>query len=305
MYHKPVLLQEAIDGLAIRPGGIYADLTYGGGGHAALILQQLGNGRLYAFDQDTEAINNKIDDERLTLIQSNFRFMRNFLRLYKAIPLDGILADLGISSHQIDKGERGFSTRYDAPLDMRMNQNTELTAHYIINMYPEQQLRQIFKDYGELQQAHILAGKICKSRVNKPLETTGQLMDIIASTVPAHRLHKTGAQVFQALRIEVNDELCALKEMLLQAAGLLKPGGRLVVIAYHSLEDRLVKNLFKAGNLEGVLEKDFFGNPQLIFKQTTRKPIVPKSEEISTNTRARSARLRTGEKIDHEHTSKQ
>jgi 16S rRNA (cytosine1402-N4)-methyltransferase len=297
MYHKPVMLKEAIEGLNIRPGGIYADLTYGGGGHAAEILRQVGDGTVVAFDQDEDAISNRIDDNRLILIQSNFRFMRNFLKLYKITPLDGILADLGISSHQIDEGSRGFSTRHDAPLDLRMNRATEITAKYIINQYPENQLRSILKTFGELSNAHLLAAAICNFRVNQPIETTGRLMEIIRKVSPKNRENKTGAQVFQALRIEVNDELGALREMLDQAVDVLRPGGRLVVIAYHSLEDRMVKNFLKAGNTGGKLEKDFYGNPKLDFKQITRKPLVPSEAEILENSRARSARLRIGERL--------
>jgi 16S rRNA (cytosine1402-N4)-methyltransferase len=300
MYHKPVLLKEAVEGLNIRPGGIYADLTYGGGGHTTAILEQVGNGNVIAFDQDEDALQNRIDDERLILIHSNFRFMRNFLKLYKAIPLDGILADLGISSYQIDERSRGFSTRFDAPLDLRMNRAKEITASQILNDYPETQIRFILKEFGELSNAFQLASKICKMRVNQPIETTSQLMEIVRSVSPRNRENKIGAQVFQALRIEVNDELGALKDMLTQATEVLRPGGRLVVISYHSLEDRLIKNLFKTGNLEGKLEKDFFGNPILLFKQVTRKPISPSEEEIIENNRARSARLRIGERLNNE-----
>jgi 16S rRNA (cytosine1402-N4)-methyltransferase len=297
MYHKPVLLNEAVKGLSIRPGGTYADLTYGGGGHTAAILQQVGDGTVIAFDQDEDALRNRIDDERLILIHSNFRFLRNFLKLYKAIPLDGILADLGISSYQIDESSRGFSTRFDAPLDLRMNQASELTAKQIINQYPESQIRFILKEYGEIPNAFRLASEICKMRSDTPIETTGQLMEIIRSVSPKNRDFKIGAQVFQALRIEVNDELGALNDMLNQATEVLRPGGRFVVIAYHSLEDRPVKNLFKTGNTEGKLEKDFYGNPKLLFKQITRKPIMPAENEIAENTRARSAKLRIGERL--------
>jgi 16S rRNA (cytosine1402-N4)-methyltransferase len=300
MYHKPVLLKEAVEGLNIRPGGTYADLTYGGGGHTAAILQQVGSGTVIAFDQDADALQNRIDDERLILIHSNFRFLRNFLKLYKAIPLDGILADLGISSYQIDESSRGFSTRFDAPLDLRMNQASELTAKQIINQYPESQIRFILKEYGEVPNAFRLASEICKMRTDTPIETTGQLMEIIRSVSPKNRDFKIGAQVFQALRIVVNDELGALKDMLNQATEVLKPGGRFVVIAYHSLEDRPVKNLFKTGNIEGKLEKDFYGNPKLLFKQITRKPIVPAEKETEENTRARSAKLRIGERLQYE-----
>jgi 16S rRNA (cytosine1402-N4)-methyltransferase len=297
MYHKPVMLTEAIEGLNIRPGGIYADLTFGGGGHSAAMLEQVGDGFVIAFDQDDDALKNRIDDKRLILIHSNFRFMRNFLKLYKAFPVDGILADLGISSYQIDEGSRGFSTRFDAPLDLRMNRGSEITASHILNNYPEHEIKKIIKEYGELTNAHQLAAAICGFRDQQPIETTGQLMEIIRSVSPANRENKIGAQLFQALRIEVNDELGALKDMLNQATEAIKPGGRLVVIAYHSLEDRLVKNLFKAGNIVGKLEKDFYGNPELVFQQINRKPIVPSDKEIAENKRARSAKLRIGERL--------
>lgn len=297
MYHKPVLLQEAVVGLDIRPGGIFADLTYGGGGHTELILQQEEDITVIAFDQDEDALRNRIDDERLVLIHANFRFLTQFLKFYKALPLDGILADLGISSHQIDEGCRGFSTRFDAPLDLRMNRANELTASRIINTYPEDSLRKIFREFGELSEAHALAGAVCRVRIGTPIETTTQLMAIVKLIAPKNRENKIGAQLFQALRIAVNDELGALTDVLNQAASVLKPGGRLVVISYHSLEDRLVKNLFKTGNTAGKLEKDFFGNPTLTFRQITRKPIVPKQAEIQENNRARSAKLRIGERL--------
>ncbi|HHN47440.1 MAG TPA: 16S rRNA (cytosine(1402)-N(4))-methyltransferase RsmH [Bacteroidales bacterium] len=300
MYHKSVLLHEATQGLNVRPGGIYADLTYGGGGHTAAILQGVGNGTVIAFDQDEDALKNRIDDERLILIHANFRHMRNFLKLYKAVPLDGILADLGISSFQIDERNRGFSTRYDAALDLRMNRATRLTASHILNQYPEQQIRIILKEYGEVPGANLLAAKICDVRVNTPIETTGQLMEIVKSVAPKNRENKIGAQVFQALRIEVNDELGALKAMLDQTVEVLRPGGRLVVISYHSLEDRMVKNFLRTGNTEGNLEKDFYGNPKLVFKQITRKPLMPVESEIMENSRARSARLRIGERLPYE-----
>jgi len=297
MYHKPVLLSKAIEGLNIRPEGIYADLTFGGGGHTAAILNKLGMGRVIAFDQDETALKNKIDDKRLTLIHSNFRFIRNFLRLYKATMLNGMLADLGISSYQIDEVSRGFSTRTDSTLDMRMNRNTRLTASQVISNYSEQQLGSIFRDYGELPFANQLAAELCALREKEPIRTTGQLMNIVRKFGPGNRASKNGAKVFQALRIEVNDELNALKEVLDQAKELLAPGGRLVVISYHSLEDRLVKNLLKTGNTDGELRKDFYGKPDLCFRQVTRKPIVPDDTEVSENPRARSARLRIGERI--------
>lgn len=291
------MLTEAIEGLNIMPGGVYADLTFGGGGHTAAMLERVSDGFVIAFDQDDDALRNRIDDKRLILIHSNFRFMRNFLKLYKAFPVDGILADLGISSYQIDESSRGFSTRFNAPLDLRMNRGSELTASHILNNYPEQEIKNLIKEYGELTNAHQLAAAICRNRDQQPIETTGQLMEIVKSVSPANRENKIGAQLFQALRIEVNDELGALKEMLSQATEAIKPGGRLVVIAYHSLEDRLVKNLLKAGNIDGKLEKDFYGNPKLVFRQINRKPITPTESEIGDNKRARSAKLRIGERL--------
>lgn len=297
MYHQPALLYQAIEGLNIKPGGIYADLTYGGGGHSRLILSKVGDGTVIAFDQDKDALANKIDDERLILVHSNFRFLKNFLKFYKVVPVDGILADLGISSYQIDDPERGFSFRFDAPLDLRMNQMGDLTAADIINDYSEESIRTILKEFGEVAEAVWLAREICSTRINSPIKTTGQLMEVVKKVAPRNREYKTGAKVFQALRIAVNDELGALADMLNQAVEVLKPGGRLVIISYHSLEDRLVKNLFKTGNIEGDLIKDFYGNPNLTFKQINRKPITPSKEEIIENNRVRSAKLRIGERL--------
>ncbi|MGB4204940.1 MAG: 16S rRNA (cytosine(1402)-N(4))-methyltransferase RsmH [Bacteroidales bacterium] len=297
MYHQPALLYQAIEGLNIKPGGIYADLTYGGGGHSRLMLSKVGDGTVIAFDQDKDALANKIDDERLILVHSNFRFLKNFLKFYKAVPVDGILADLGISSYQIDDPERGFSFRFDAPLDLRMNQMGDLTAADIINNYSEENIRAIFKEFGEVAEAVWLAREICSTRINNPIKTTGQLMEVVKKVAPKNRENKTGAKVFQALRIAVNDELGALADMLNQAVEVLKPGGRLVIISYHSLEDRMVKNLFKTGNIEGELIKDFYGNPDLTFKQINKKPITPSKEEISENNRVRSAKLRIGERL--------
>jgi len=297
MYHQPALLYQAIEGLSIKPGGIYVDLTYGVGGHSRLILSKVDKGTVIAFDQDKDALANKIDDERLILVHSNFRFLKNFLKFYKALPVDGILADLGISSYQIDDPERGFSFRFDAPLDLRMNQMGDLTAADIINNYSEENIRTILKEFGEVAETVWLAREICSTRLNSPIKTTGQLMEVVKKVAPRNREYKTGAKVFQALRIAVNDELGALADMLNQAVEVLKPGGRLVIISYHSLEDRLVKNLFKTGNIEGELIKDFYGNPDLTFKQINRKPITPSEEEISENNRVRSAKLRIGERL--------
>lgn len=298
MYHNPVLLHQSILGLNIIPGGVYIDATFGGGGHSRAILEQLGDeGILFAFDQDQDALANVPDDERFTLISQNFRYLKNFLRLHNLTQVDGILADLGVSSHQFDKGERGFSTRFDAPLDMRMSQLQQLDAATIINTYPEQKLLEILRNYGELKNAYKITKAIVTAREVDTIKSTGQLNSIIEKCIPPQSKNKFLAMVFQALRIEVNDEMGALHDMLLQATDLLRPGGRLVVISYHSLEDRPVKNLIKTGNFEGKLNKDFYGNPIVPFKSITRKPIVPDEEEIAENSRARSAKLRIAEKL--------
>lgn len=297
MYHQPVLLSESIEGLKIKKGGIYIDATYGGGGHSREILKHIGEGSLIAFDQDEDAIKNKLDDERLILINQNFRFMRNFLKLYRAIPVDGILADLGISSYQIDQPDRGFSVRYEGELDLRMNRRKSLTAADIINEYPVSRLREIFYNYGELENNKKIATEIEHARSKEKIRMTTQLIEATRFCAPKGSENKFYAKLFQALRIEVNDELGSLKDFLIQSVDLLKPGGRLVVISYHSLEDRLVKNFIKAGNFEGEVTKDFFGNPQGNFKLINRKPIVPDDDEINRNSRARSAKLRIAEKI--------
>ncbi len=297
MYHQPALLHECIEGLSINPSGVYADLTFGGGGHSREILAKLNaDGRLLAFDQDEDAISNAIEDNRFTLVNENFRYLKNFLRLHKAFPVDGILADLGISSHQIDTPERGFATRFEGPLDMRMARNQGITASDMVNTYPEEKLLSVFKLYGEISNARQLAAKIVEARI-KPITTTGELKEAIKSCMPANYENKYQAQVFQAIRIEINDEMGALQAMLKQCADALKPGGRLVVISYHSLEDRLVKNYIKAGNLEGELQKDFYGNILTPFKSITRKPITPSEEELASNPRSRSAKLRIAQKI--------
>lgn len=299
MYHTPVLLHEAVEGLAIRPEGKYADLTFGGGGHSAEILKHIGpSGKLIAFDQDEDALRNRLDDSRFILIQSNFRFARNFLSLYKLLPLQGVLLDLGVSSHQFDLSSRGFSTRFDAPLDMRMNKASKLTAAKIINQYSEEQLRAIFKNYGEVANAHALAANICAVRQTHPIESTLQLLEVLNKLTPKNKLNKYAAQVFQALRIEVNEELVALKEILQQMPLILEPGGRLVVISYHSLEDRFVKNVMRCGNTDGRLDKDFFGNVRVPFRPVNKKPILPSSAEIAKNPRSRSAKLRVAERTD-------
>jgi 16S rRNA (cytosine1402-N4)-methyltransferase len=295
-YHNPVLLKECIDGLDIKPGGVYVDVTFGGGGHSREIMKALDGGKLYAFDQDEDAERNKIDDPRFTLIRQNFRYMRNFLKMYNAIPVDGILADLGVSSHQFDEAERGFSTRFDAKLDMRMDQAAKLTAAEVLNTYAEEDLKRIFKLYGEVDNAGRLAYLITHGRKEKPVNTVNDLKSYMLQCVRKGKENQYFAQVFQALRIEVNRELDVLQEFLVQSLEILKPGGRLVVISYHSLEDRLVKNFTRSGNFEGEIEKDFFGNQLTPFLQITRKPIMPDDAEIAQNNRARSAKLRIVEK---------
>lgn len=296
-YHVPVLLNECMEGLAIQPNGVYVDLTFGGGGHSIELLSRLDQGRLVAFDQDEDAFRNKPDDDRLTLVKSNFKYLKNFLQLYNALPADGILADLGISSHQIDVPERGFSTRFDGDIDMRMDQSSELTAKLILNTYSDHEIMRILREYGEIKSAYKLAQAIVQARSEKSIDTIAQLKEILFPFLPKHREFKFLAQVFQALRIEVNDELGALKAALIQCKESLKPGGRLVVMSYHSLEDRLVKNFLKSGNFEGKIEKDFYGQPQVDFKLITRKPIVANEAEIERNPRARSAKLRIAEKL--------
>jgi len=294
-YHRPVLLHACIDGLNIKTGGTYVDATFGGGGHSSLILERLKNGKLIAFDQDTDAEKNVPEDERILFINQNFRYMKNFLKLYGLIPVDGILADLGISSWQIDVAERGFSTRFEGPLDMRMDKQSKLSAKEVINDYSYDRLVEIFKLYGELRIAHKIAREIEFVRKNESIETTEQLKNALKKLAPRGKENKFFARVFQALRIEVNNELDALKEFLIQSVEVLQPGGRLVVISYHSLEDRLVKNFIKAGNFEGELEKDFFGNI-IAPLQAVGKFIIPDENEMQENPRSRSAKLRIAEK---------
>lgn len=296
MYHKPVLLQETINLLAIKPEGTYVDVTFGGGGHSRAILDQLTTGRLIGFDQDKDAIRNTIADPRFLLINQNFRYTANFLKFYKAFPVDGILADLGISSHQIDDPKRGFSTRFESDLDLRMDQSSGHSARNIINSYNSEDLKRVFKQYGELDNAYHIAQKIINARVEKPIASTSELMDAIRQFAERGKENKFFARVFQALRIEVNNEIGVLEEFLKQTTSLLKPGGRLVVISYHSLEDRLVKNFMRSGNFEGELEKDFFGNIIAPFTPVTRKPVVPDDEELNENPRSRSAKLRAAER---------
>jgi 16S rRNA (cytosine1402-N4)-methyltransferase len=297
MYHTPVMLLECMEGLSIKPDGVYVDVTYGSGAHARAILQRLNaDGRLIAFDQDEDALKNKIDDPRLTLIHQNFAYMANFCRFYGYVQVDGILADLGISSHQLDVAEKGFSTRFDGALDMRMNQKSGRTASEVVNQSEKEELVRIFRQYGEIDNAPRVADAIIRRRSEKPIATTAELVDTILLYAPRNRENKFTAQVFQALRIEVNSELEVLKEMLSQSVALLKPQGRLVVLSYHSLEDRLVKNFMRAGNFEGVVEKDFYGNPQTPFDLVVRKPITASEAEIEANNRARSAKLRVAER---------
>ena len=297
MFHKSVLLKESIEALSIRPEGLYVDLTFGGGGHSIEILKHLKGGRLFAFDQDANALKNIIPDQRITMINSNFRFARNFLKIYKAVPVDGILADLGVSSHQIDDPGRGFSTRYEGELDMRMDQRRSLTAREIINQYSEEKLTGIFRDYGELINAKKIARLVVSSRKEKEIRTTAALKEVLSGCYEKGHENKFFAQVFQAIRIETNQELEALKELLLQSVDLLKQGGRIVILAYHSLEDRLVKDFFRSGNFRGDIQKDFFGNPIIPLRAVNRKPIVAGEKEIAGNPRARSVRLRIAEKV--------
>jgi len=296
MYHQPVMLRECIEGLNIRPEGVYADVTFGGGGHSRAIMEHLGTGHLYAFDQDEDAAKNVIDDERFTFIPQNFRYFKNFIQLYHQGPIDGVIADLGVSSHQFDTPEKGFSTRLDGKLDMRMSQNNPTDAATIVNTYDLEELTRVLKTYGEVQNAHLLASDIIMARETNPIETTSQLKEAVSSRLQHGKENKELAQIFQALRIEVNQEMEALTTFLAQCADVLRPGGRLVVLSYHSLEDRLVKNYTKTGNAEGKMEKDFFGNPLTPYILINRKPIVPSEEEILANSRARSAKLRIAER---------
>ncbi len=295
-YHNPVLLKESVDGLNIKSDGIYVDVTFGGGGHSKEILSRLGpNGKLFAFDQDEDAIENALDDERFVLINENFRFIKRFLRFHNVKSVDGVLADLGVSSHQFDVAERGFSTRFDAELDMRMSQKNDLNAYRVVNEYDETNLRRVFLDYGELKNAPAIARVIIEAREEEQIKNTEQLKIVLGRFLPAHKSHKILAQMYQAIRIEVNQEMDVLKEFLEQSLEVLKPGGRLSVISYHSLEDRLVKRLMKNGMFEGEPERDFFGNFSVPFK-TIGKLIVPDFQEIKINNRARSAKLRIAEK---------
>lgn len=296
MYHQAVLLHESVEGMNLNAGSIAVDVTFGGGGHSREILSHLDSGHLYAFDQDAEAQANIFEDERFTFIGQNFKYLKNFLRFHGAAKVDAILADLGVSSHQFDKAERGFSIRFDAELDLRMDTRQPLSAKEIVNNYPYEKLKEIFKLYGELPNAAKLASAICKQRELSPINTTFELKTTVEKLIPRNMENKFLAMIFQALRIEVNEELEALKSFLTQSLDVLKPGGRLVVISYHSLEDRLVKNFMKTGNFEGNVEKDFYGNLLTPFNLVSRKPIVPSDAEVAGNNRARSAKLRIAEK---------
>lgn len=299
-YHTPVLLMESVDGLNIKPDGTYVDVTFGGGGHSREILRRLGkSGRLIAFDQDNDAYANRPEDGRLFFVKHNFRYIAQFLRFLKIDKVDGILGDLGVSSHHFDSPERGFSFRFDAPLDMRMSQTVKTTAATVLNSYGDKELTRIFAEYGEIQRPARLANAIISERALSPIETTFRLRDIAASTVAQPEQNKLLAKVFQALRIEVNSEMSALQEMLSRAAGLIKEDGRLVIIAYHSLEDRMVKNLIRSGNCNNPdAEKDIYGHVHTTFEAVNRKPIVPSTEEIERNNRARSAKLRIARRTE-------
>jgi len=295
-YHNPVLLNECIEGLDINPAGIYVDVTFGGGGHSKLILKNLDGGKLYAFDQDKNAHENALSGDGFKLINANFRHLKNFLRMEGVRKIDGLLADLGVSSHQFDVAERGFSIRFDGELDMRMNTNSPLSAKQVVNEYAQQDLANILFKYGELRNSRAIAREIVKARQIETIVTTNQLIDVVGHMVPEKNRNQFLARIFQAIRIEVNDEMKALEEMLLDAVDMLNERGRLVIMSYHSLEDRMVKNLMKKGNIEGVLEKDFFGNPIKDLKEVSRKVIVATKEQVAENTRARSAKLRIAEK---------
>ncbi|MFD2099416.1 16S rRNA (cytosine(1402)-N(4))-methyltransferase RsmH [Flagellimonas iocasae] len=296
-YHNPVLLQESVDGLNIKPNGVYVDVTFGGGGHSTEILKRLGDdGKLFAFDQDEDALQNAIDDERFQLINQNFRYLKQYLKFYGIRKVDGILADFGVSSHQFDEASRGFSTRFSADLDMRMNRNDELSAFEVVNSYSQEDLASVLFQYGELRNANAMAKVIVEARSQVTIKTTDQLKTVLARFLPKMKENKILAQIYQAIRIEVNQEIEVLKEFLLQVPEILEKGGRLSLISYHSLEDRLVKRFIRAGSFEGEPEKDFYGNINVPLKKVGGL-IVPSAEEIARNNRARSAKLRIAEKL--------
>ena len=301
VYHIPAMLQECIDGLQISPSGTYVDATFGGGGHSRAIVKQLGEGgRLFSFDQDLDAYANRIEDPRFTFVHSNFRYLTNFMRFHKVDKVDGILGDLGVSFHHFDEAERGFSFRADAPLDMRMNRSARVDAAQVVNTYTEEQLLRIMADYGDMRRPMPIVRAILKARDNKPVMTTGQLLDVIRPLINPKQEKKELAQIFQALRIEVNGEMDALKRFLESTLEVLRPGGRLVVLTYHSLEDRMVKNFIKTGNTEGIVDKDFFGKVNTPWRQITKGAVAPSQEEIDHNPRSRSAKLRVAELIVNE-----
>jgi|MTBAKMStandDraft_1061839.scaffolds.fasta_scaffold00274_15 16S rRNA (cytosine1402-N4)-methyltransferase len=296
-YHVPVLLDASVDGLALKPGGVYVDVTFGGGGHSRKILDKLEGGKLLAFDQDVDARRNLIDDDRLIFVQHNFRFLKNFLRYHGIEKVDGILADLGVSSHEFDEADRGFSFRFEGKLDMRMNQTAVKDASAVVNEYDESELLRIFRNYGEVKNARRLAALLISARAQTPVTTIGQFLKVIEPCVPSKIEKKYLAQVFQALRIEVNREMDVLKHFLEAVPDVLNPGGRFVAITYHSLEDRMVKNFVKSGTVEGTIEKDLYGHFDVPMKAVNRKPVVPDVNEIDVNPRARSAKLRIAERI--------
>ena len=301
VYHIPAMLQECIDGLQISPSGTYVDVTFGGGGHSRGIIEQLGEGgKLFSFDQDLDAYANRIEDPRFTFVHSNFRYLTNFMRFHKVDKVDGILGDLGVSFHHFDEAERGFSFRADAPLDMRMNRSARVDAAQVVNTYTEEQLLRIMADYGDMRRPMPIVRAILKARDNRPVMTTGQLLDVIRPLINPKQEKKELAQIFQALRIEVNGEMDALKRFLESTLEVLRPGGRLVVLTYHSLEDRMVKNFIKTGNTEGIVDKDFFGKVNTPWRQITKGAVAPSQEEIDRNPRSRSAKLRVAELIVNE-----
>lgn len=298
VYHIPALLDACMAGLAVQPDGTYVDVTFGGGGHSRAILERLGDkGRLYAFDQDEDACANRIEDNRFTFVRSNFRFLKNFMRYYDVDSIDGLLADLGVSFHHFDASERGFSFRFDGALDMRMNRRARTTAADIIESYTQEQLSDIFYLYGELRSARKIAGAVVSARRVQKIDTTTRLVEVVSPYIDKRQEKKELAQLFQALRIEVNQEMEALRRMLLSACELVRPGGRIAILTYHSLEDRLVKNFFKTGNFEGRVEKDFFGRIESPLRPVNNKVIVPDDDEVIRNPRARSAKLRIAEKL--------
>ncbi len=296
-YHIPVLLHAAVDGLVQNLEGIYVDVTYGGGGHSKEILSRINDGVLIGFDQDQDALRNLVNDDRFKFIGQNFSFLKNNLRMLNHIPVDGVLADLGVSSHQFDTSDRGFSYRFEGKLDMRMNRELELDAIHVLNHYDENELIRVFKTYGELRESKRLTRIIVNARNLGPIESIKEFVELIQKIVPRNKTKQFLSRVFQAIRIEVNSEMEVLSKLLSQSVDVLKPGGRIVIITYHSLEDRMVKNFFRTGNIDGIMEKDFYGNVIRPFKEINRKPMVPSPEEISINNRARSAKLRIAEKI--------